>query len=142
MEEFTSNSVQAMFSGLYEREVFGEVMLVGWNYVEHIVNLLFIEEKGFSPLNLTEEARTKLIESKGFKKKRDLIKKYLDDGVFEKTEKFRELRNKLFHNSLFNQQEYYSPVGRKELMNTAKEAFFGVYEAYKKKHDNFSSVIM
>ena len=127
------NSVHSIFKKLVKEKNFGEVVLVAWAYVEHIIDLIILME--FNAMNRSEDDKEFLIRGE-FQEKWKLVKGY---DIFTAEEKgkitrFQHQRNRMFHKALFNKLEYYTPQGREELMAAASDAFWAANEGYERKY--------
>lgn len=130
------NTVHDTFATLLKEENFGEIILVAWAYVEYMINQLTIENFNIKQ----EDTKTKeFLTDRSFEDKWNFVKAL---GIFTEKEKkkistFQTRRNKLFHDALFNDIDYYRPEGRKRLIELAKGAFYAVSEAHKRKWNNY-----
>lgn len=135
--EWIDNSVQAGFTRLYKEGNFGEVVLVGWAYVEYMIDLFMVQEFGIKhDDNERRKAVMEFLEEIDFEDKWSFLKKLdlFTDDEKKSISTFQNQRNKLFHNRLFNNPNYYGPIGRKKLMGLAKDAFFATYHAFGRKY--------
>lgn len=133
MEEYMDNSVQSIFKQLIRDKNFGEIILVAWAYVEHVVDLIILME--FKAMRSEEKDKEFLIRG-GFEQKWDFVKKYdiFNPQEKEKITRFQKQRNRMFHKALFNKLEYYTPQGREELMTAASDAFWAANDGYMRKY--------
>ena len=133
MPQYYDNSVQAIFTSLLEQKNFGEVILVGWAYVEYIIDLTILYE--FKAIN-ADEIRKEFLTRGTFEQKWQSIKKLDIFTTEEKTKitRFQKQRNRMFHKVLFNKEEYYSPQGKEKLMSAASDAFWAEHDGFTKKY--------
>ena len=127
------NTVQDTFKHLLSTEKFGEIILVAWAYVEYMIDQFMLKQ-----LNVGMEDATarEFISKITFNVKWEYLKgcDIFTDVEKEKITFFQKKRNKLFHNALFNDQDYYSTSGRKTLITTASNAFYTVYEVFERRY--------
>lgn len=133
--DILDNGVPAIFNRLYAEKNFGEVIMIGWAYVEYIISRLYLENEGLDSAKESDKRKIEYIFSKKkFWKKWNVVKTLdlFDDIQIEAIESFNTDRNNLFHNSLFSYQRYHRE--RQGLMDSAKKAFDIVLAVYEKKH--------